>query len=187
MAALVLARQWAQSLTGTRAMMETGPAGSSQPLPGGPALPAVPILPGPPSAPAQLEPGFISFFSGLVARIKSNEDYDVTDGQLLGIEGAEMPVPSGPTTTPQVTGEITSSGEPELTCKKGVFQGYTVWLTRPSQPRKQIGFSSSRHFLVGEPLPAAGTAEIWIFEVQYRYQNEPFGQVSQQLSLTVRG
>ena len=37
MAALVLARQWAQSLTGTRDMMETSPAGAPQPLPGGPA------------------------------------------------------------------------------------------------------------------------------------------------------
>ena len=31
------------------------------------------------------------------------------------------------------------------------------------------------------------TAEVWIFEVQYQYQNAPFGQFSQPLLLTVRG
>jgi hypothetical protein len=32
-----------------------------------------------------------------------------------------------------------------------------------------------------------GIAEIWAFGVQCRYQNQPFGQVSQPLNLTVRG
>ena len=41
--------------------------------------------------------------------------------------------------------------------------------------------------MVEEPLPAPGTAEIWTFEVQYRDQNKPFGQLSQALNLTVRG
>ena len=48
-------------------------------------------------------------------------------------------------------------------------------------------FSTSRRYTVTEPLPAAGMAEVWTFEVQYQYQNAPFGQVSQPLELTVRG
>ena len=40
---------------------------------------------------------------------------------------------------------------------------------------------------MAEPLPAAGTAEIWSFVVQYVYQNVPFGQISQPVSITVRG
>ncbi len=98
-----------------------------------------------------------------------------------------MTPPDPQTTIPKLTGDLYTSGHPELTCQKGVFQGYTVWLTRPGQARKQIGFSLSRRYVVEEPLPAPGTAEIWTFEAQYRYQNAAFGQISQPLNLTVRG
>jgi hypothetical protein len=111
----------------------------------------------------------------------------VADGQLLGIEGAEVTPPNPATTTPYLTGEIFTSGRPELSCKKGVFHGFLVWLTRPGETKKEIGFSTGRRFNMTEPLPAPGTAEVWIFEVQYRYQDLPFGHVSQPLSLTVRG
>ena len=52
---------------------------------------------------------------------------------------------------------------------------------------REQGFSTGRRYTVNEPLPAAGTAEVWIFEVQYRLNNAPFGQISQPLELTVRG
>jgi len=54
-------------------------------------------------------------------------------------------------------------------------------------PKKLIGFSLTRRYNVTAPLPAPGTAEVWTFEVQYRYQNQPFGHFSQPLVLTVRG
>jgi hypothetical protein len=75
------------------------------------------------------------------------------------------------------------NGQPELTCKKGPFQGYDIWLRRPGQEPGHIGFSLSRNYR--EPPPAPGTAEIWTFEVQY--QNASFGRKSQPVSLTVRG
>ena len=181
------ARDWAQSLTQSRDTMTSAPQDNAGPLPGGPVLPAVPTLPGPPpAAPALLEPGFFIFFSSLAARIKAHENYDPADGTLLGIEGAQIPAPD-PATVPVLTGDLFTSGHPELTCVKGPFQGYDAYLTRPGQPRKLIGFSTARRYNVAEPLPAPGVAEIWIFEVQYRYQNQPFGQMSQPLSLTVRG
>jgi hypothetical protein len=182
-----VARNWSQSLTSTRDTMLTGAPAAAEPLPGLPPLPAAPqISAGPPPVLAQLEPGFFTFFSSIVAHIKDATNYDVADGKLLGIEGAEIPTPD-PSIVPVVTGDLYTSGHPELTCPKGQFQGYSVFLTRPGQARKNIGFSTTRRFVVEEPLPAAGTAEIWVFEVQYRYQNKPFGQVSQPLNLTVRG
>lgn len=184
---LTAARDWAQSLTQTRDTMTSAPQSAAMALPGGPILPAVPTLTGPPPTPALLEPGFFTFFSSLVARIKGNENYDPADGILLGIEGAAIPAPDPATDIPVLSGDIFTSGHPELTCVKGQFQGYDVWLTRPTQAKKLIGFSTARRFNVTEPLPAPGVAEIWIFEVQYRYQNQPFGQVSQPLNLTVRG
>jgi hypothetical protein len=112
--------------------------------------------------------------------------YEESDGQLLGIEGTELPAPD-PKTVPVLLADFFGNGQPELTCKKGPFQGYDVWLRRPGQESKHIGFSLARNYRVEEPRPAPGTAEIWTFEVQYRYQNAPFGQKSQPLTLTVRG
>jgi hypothetical protein len=101
---------------------------------------------------------------------------------LGGCITPSIPIPPpDPGIVPLVTGDLFHSGQPGLTCKKGLFDGYTVWLTRPTQARRQVGFSTQRHFEVEEPLPAAGTAEIWSFEVQYRYKGQPFGQISQPL------
>ena len=182
--------EWAQGFTGKRDLMLTGAQTGTVAIPGGPTLPANPTylqLPTGPSNPAALlDPGFFTFFLALVARIKSSLNYDPADGVLLGIEGAAIAPPVA-TIVPVVTGDLFHSGHPGLTCKKGVFDGYTVWLTRPGQARREIGFSSHRHYEVGEPLPAAGTAEIWSFEVQYRYKGAAFGQISQPRELTVRG
>lgn len=178
--ALEVGRNWGQNLTSLRDSMVTGAPAAPVPLPGGPTLPPYPEV-------GELESGFFTFFASLVSRIKTAANYDVADGQQLGIEGAEIPPPDPATNIPVLTGDLYSSGHPELTCRKGQFQGYTVWLTRPGQGKKQTGFATTRRFVVEEPLPAAGTAEVWVFEAQYRYQNAPFGQVSQPLNLTVRG
>ena len=90
---------------------------------------------------------------------------------------------------PVASASISKNGRPELTCLLAgyEFDGYTVWLTRPRQDRMLIAFPDTREYVVEEPLPGSGFAEVWIFEVQYRYQNKPFGQMSQPLKLTVMG
>lgn len=92
-----------------------------------------------------------------------------------------------PSVVPQPTLALVTAGHPEVSCTKGQFQGFNVWLTRPGQAQKFLGLSLGRHYEVAEPLPAPGTAEIWSFVVQYQYQNAPFGQTSQPVTITVRG
>lgn len=121
-----------------------------------------------------------------MSRIKRNPHYDPADGTLLGIEGSAQPKPRS-SVVPVPTVALVTAGHPEVTCTKGQYQGFRVWLTRPGQPQKDLGISLGRHFEVAEPLPAPGTAEIWSFAVQYVYQNAPFGQTSQPVSITVRG
>ena len=136
--------------------------------------------------PSLLDPGFFPWFIGRVGEMKKKSFYEVSDGEALGVEGTTIAPPAA-NTKPLLTGDVSGSGEPILTCKKGVFQGYEVFLTRPAQAKKSVGFSTGRHFTVTEPLPAAGTAEVWTFEVQYRFQGDPFGLRSDPLPLTVRG
>ena len=186
---LVIARGWSASLTQDRDALSTGAPGTFDALPTLPTLPPRPLLPSPPSPPdteAQIEHDFFATFSALVSAIKHNTHYDKADGVLLGIEGTPIPPPS-PSVVPTPSAALVSSGQPEITCPKGPFQGFSVFLTRPGQARKLLGLSLTRHYLVTEPLPAPGTAEIWVFEVQYHYHNSPFGQVSQPVSITVRG
>ena len=139
-----------------------------------------------PPTPVQIEHAFFTAFSALVSRIKRNPHYDTADGTLLGIEGSAKPKPS-PGVVPEPTVALVTAGHPEVSCTKGQFQGFRVWLTRPGAAQKDLGISLGRHFEVPEALPAAGTAEIWSFVVQYVYQNAPFGQLSQPVSITVRG
>ena len=145
----------------------------------------MPTLPGPPVAPVQIEHDFFTAFSALVSRIKKDAHYDVADGKLLGIEGVPQPPPN-PAIVPVRRGDF-HQRTPRGVVLKGVFQGFDVYLTRPGAARKLVGTSLARRYMVNEPLPAAGTAEVWAFEVQYRYKNAPFGQMSQPVSVTVRG
>ena len=64
------------------------------------------------------------------------------------------------------------------------FGRTAVCLARPNALK---GFTGSRFAAIAEPLPAADTAEIWSFVVQYQPQNAPFGQMSQPVTITVRG
>lgn len=103
-------------------------------------------------------------------------------------DSAEV-VPPNPEIVPEVKTKTAPSGRPVLMVKKTPFQGYTVKVARGSAPAVDAGFSSSRDYEVPLPLPlpAPGTAEVWTVQVQYRYQNAPFGQWSQPVEITVRG
>ena len=185
--ALGIARGWSASLTAQRDALSTGTPGTFDPMPTPAVLPAVANLPGTnPPTPVQVEHAFFTAFAALVSRIKRNPHYDPADGKLLGIEGAPVPPPS-PSVVPVPTVALVTAGHPEVSCTKGVFQGFKVFLTRPGQAQKDLGVSLGRHFEVTEPLPAAGTAEIWSFVVQYVYGNVPFGQMSAPVTVTVRG
>ncbi|MEQ1862843.1 MAG: hypothetical protein ABMA13_23220 [Chthoniobacteraceae bacterium] len=179
------AQQYSQSMTDTHQSMFDGPADALQPLPGLPTLPAAPVF-NDPEVTCQFEPGFFDFLTRLVQAIKNHAAYDVPDGLLLKIEGAEIPPPDMGI-VPEVDWEMAASGRPILIVKKGVFQGYTVWVARGAGAMTETGFSTTRKFEVPLPLPAAGQAEIWKVQVQYRYQNQPFGQKSQTVEIPVRG
>ena len=184
--ALVMARGWAASLTASRDALFTGAAGTVDAMPTIPALPPVPTIDFPPVKGVSIEHDFFTFFGALVSSIKKNQHYDPADGRLLGIEGAAQPKPQ-PGVVPVAHVEVYTSGHPEVSCVKGQFQGFKVFLTRPGGARREIGTSLSRRFVVNEALPAPGTAEVWNFEVQYIYGNEAFGQLSAPASVTVRG
>jgi len=154
-------------------------------LPGLPVLPPVPTF-NTPAVTAQLEPGFFEFLGRLVQQIKTAAVFEEADGLLLKILGPEVPPPD-PAIVPEVKYGYAAGGCPELIVKKGPFQGFAVFAAKGSAPLVEVGFSTTRLYELELPMPAAGQAEVWRVQVQYRYKNEPFGQKSQIIEIPVRG
>lgn len=184
MSANSIARQWAKSLTDAHASMSGGAPDVLTALPGPPALPAAPTF-NTPAVTAQYEPGFMDFFGRLAQSIKNHDDWDETDGLLLKILGPEIGPPDE-AIVPEVKFKYSPSGRPILIVKKMEFQGYTVFVARGTGPMTEIGFSTTREYEIVLPLPAQGQFETWQVQVQYRYQNEPFGQKSQVIDIPVK-
>jgi hypothetical protein len=94
--------------------------------------------------------------------------------------------PPDETIVPEVKFKYSPNGRPILIVKKMEFQGYTVCVARGSGPMTEVGFSTTREYEIVLPLPAQGQFETWQVQVQYRYQNEPFGQKSQVIDIPVK-
>lgn len=185
LAAGAAARKWSESVTDARESMFAGTFAGLEPLPDPPILPPVPTF-GTPPVPAQYAPGFVDFLNRLVQDIKNSKVYDEADGILLKIVGPEIPPPD-PQTVPVIEWELGTGGQPVIIVPKGPFQGYTVLGAVSTPPLAPVGFSTTRKFAVPLPMPAPGQAAVWRVQVQYRYKNAPFGQLSQIVEIPVRG
>lgn len=176
-----LGKQWAQSLVAAKDSMRRGPAGIAQNMPEGPMRPTVPqITPGGGSGSPydiQWEPDFFSFFASLVGRIKANAVYLKSDGDLLHIEGAEI-LPPQQTIVPDLKLVRGPQGCPTLEVPRGVFDGYDFTYKLGSGAEQSGGFVNMRRYVHAIPMPPAGTAVVYMAQVQYRYKGQPFGQVS---------
>ena len=182
-----LARKWAQSLTDDREKLFDSPTGGTVGMPGLPLLGAIPtVTVGGQQVPVEIEPGFFEFLGRLVQQIKNHENWDPADGTVLKIVGAEIAA-LDPDIVPELKLKINANGRPEGTCKKTPFQGMAYWVARNDGPMVDAGFSTSRNYEIPLPLPAAGTVEVWKVQVQYRYKNQPFGQKSLVMEITVKG
>jgi hypothetical protein len=180
-------RQWTESVTGKKKMMRSGPPGAAMAMPPGPVLPAVPTIDlGTGPQPIQFEPDFFIYFGSLVAKIKTSVNYEKADGDLLKIEGAEIPPPSVDT-VPVLKVTAGPGGVPQLEVPKGVFDGYDVQFKIGEGAVQPGMFSTKRKWVHEITLPPAGTAVVYSYRVQYRYKGQPFGQYSPWVSISVRG
>lgn len=180
-------RQWNESVTGKKDQFRSGPGGGAQVMPVGPILPDVPTIDmglGP--QPIKWEPDFFVYFCKLVVRIKGTVGYEKADGDLLGIEGAEIPPPSGDVVPPlKVT--MGPGGKPQLEVVKGVFDGFDFQFKVGDGAPQAGTFVSKRRYVHEITLPPAGQAVLYSYCARYRYKGEPFGQHSLWVSIAVHG
>ena len=184
---LELGRQWTESVTEKKDRLQHGPGGGAQAMPIGSMLPAVPTIDlGLGLQPIKWEPNFFAYFGSLVARIKGHPDYQVADGDLLGIEGTEIQPPS-PDTVPALKLSTGPGGLPQLEVPKGVFDGFDFQFTVGGGPVQTGPFVSTRRYVHVVTLPAAGQAAVYSYCAQYRYKGPPFGQKSMWVPHSVHG
>jgi hypothetical protein len=180
-------RQWTESVTAKKKMMRSGPPGAAMNMPPGPVLPAVPTIDlGTGPQPIKFEPDFFIYFGSLVAKIKTSVNYEKADGDLLGIEGAEIPPPSVDT-VPELKVTPGPGGKPQLEVPKGVFDGYDFQFKIGEGAVQSGTFSTKRKFVHDITLPPAGTAVVYSYCARYRYKGQAFGQHSPWVSISVRG
>jgi hypothetical protein len=184
---LDVARQWSESATSKKNEMRHGPFAGAQAMPAGPICPPVPLIDlglGP--VPIKWEPDFFDYFGKIVARIKNTVGYEKADGDLLGIEGAEIPPPE-PSVSPNLKVTIGTGGVPELDAVRGVFDGYDFQFKIGDGAVQQGPFVNKRHFLHVITLPPPGQAVVVSYCAQFRYKGVPFGQHSAWVVISVHG
>lgn len=184
---LEIARQWSESTTAKKNQMRNGPPGGAQAMPGGPICPDVPLIDlglGP--VPIKWEPDFFFFFGKLVTRIKGTVGYEKADGDLLGIEGAEIPPPD-PMSAPDLKMSVGPGGLPQLEVPKKQFDGFDFQFKVNDGAVQQGPFVSTRRYVHVITLPPSGQAAMYSYRAQYRYKGVAFGQWSAWVDISVHG
>ncbi len=154
-------------------------------------MPVAPILP---TLPTDGVDVILTFACGLDAvmtrvasEIKGKPNYDVADGDVLGIEGALILPPSPATTKPMLKAKIVSGGCPELGVKLTPFKSWELWADFGTGTfvLHQVGMKSK--MLCEQALPATGQSAVWKFKAIYREGNAQFGQFSDVATVLVGG
>ena len=174
-----LGRQWGQSIVEAKDLMRSSTPGAAGSMPAGPMRPTVPQITPPAGSPYDIEwePGFFGFFSALVARIKATVGYLKSDGDLLHIEGPEIPAPQQ-SVVPELKITRGPQGCPVLEVPRGCFDGYNFTYKIGAGPEQNGGFVNTRRYVHAIAMPLAGEALVYAAQVQYRYKEQPFGQMS---------
>ena len=185
--ALDYTRQRAQGFTQFRDALAYGANGAAGDL-----TPPVPfVLPDLPSAgtpPVVLTPvanGF-KLLASIVNRIKGSTKYEVSDGEALGIEGAQVATADPSTTKPVIKAIIVSGGKVEVQWKKQGFTGVRIEVDRGNGIWVFLAIDTEPHYTDTLTL-APGTAAVWKYRAIYLNGDEPFGQWSDPVSIAVQG
>ena len=149
------------------------------------AAPTPPVFAAPPTMP---EPNIESRFRMLLQRITHTTAYNKSVGEDLGIEA-----PSDAATKaaleagkPVFRIEPSSGGHPNLRWTKGKYQGIEIWKDAGTGFIK-LDRDMRPDFIDKTDLPKAGTTALWKYKMIYLVNDEPIGNWSDVVSVTVVG
>lgn len=166
----------AQQWTAYKILLRDGGAAHASP-------PGAPVLPAPKETVA---PGVIARFTTLVTRLKNHPAYTPATGQDLGIIGPEQVI--DPAAWKPVLGIKTQAGRPTVTWTKGDADALEIWVDRGTGAGFVfLSIDLNPDYPDSAALPAPDRSAIWKYRAIYRLNDEPVGQWSDVISVTVGG
>jgi len=145
-----------------------------------------PVAPDVPGAPDSVPQGLFKRAAALANRIKGNINYTVTDGNDLGLEGAQIDEPDE-TVKPAIRVRMASGGHPEIVWKKSNVDALEIRVDRGNGQWQFLAIDSVPNYVDTFLLPAQNTSATWKYMCIYRRKDEQVGQWSDVVSVTVAG
>jgi len=131
--------------------------------------------------------GIFEDMSNIVSDIKRSKKYnDVIGKDLRIIALPEAGGGGGDQPRPVLVVEL-QSGRPNILWKKGKFDGIKIHVDRGSGKFDFLAIDTHPDYLDTYPLPELGKAEIWKYMAIYLKKDEPIGDWSEVVQITVTG
>jgi hypothetical protein len=144
-------------------------------------IPSYPAL----QAPTQVEPGIFVRATALANIIKNRVIYTEADGLDLGIEGTANR-PDVNSMKPTISVRLVAGGHPEIVWTKNGMDGIDIYKDS-GNGWQMYAFDGHPNYLDKAPLPAVGQSAVWHYKCIYRLDDEPAGQWSDTVTITVTG
>ncbi len=127
-------------------------------------------------------------FRALLQRIVHSTNYTKAIGEDLGIEAPDTAAAKAAMKDgkPEFKIEMSSGGYPNLRWTKGKYQGIEIWKDAGSGFVK-LDRDMRPDYIDKSDLPASGTAAVWRYKIIYLMDDEPIGNWSDAVSVTVYG
>ncbi len=171
--------QFARKTTGFRAELMHGVAAGAQ-------ANTQPAFPAPGVAPTAVSPDVIGRATAVALHIKGHKDYTLSDGQDMGLEGAEMQqMPAEATAA--ITVKPGDGGRVHIDWKKGSMDALEIHKSSDGQVWSFLAIDTKPDYIDTSAMPAAGQSAIWYYKAIYRKNDEQAGQWSDVASIAVKG
>lgn len=154
-----------------------------------PAGSAPSVVPAPPTlgiAPTAVAPGIFVRAAAIANVIKSKSNYTLTDGNDLGIEGAENNSNPGDM-KPEIKLRLIEGGKPEIVWKKREMDGIEILVDRGTGIFAFLTIDTVPNYTDTFSLPASGQTAIWKYKAIYRLDDAHAGMWSDVVNITVTG
>lgn len=155
---------------------------------GEPVLGPLPVPAAFAAAPPMPAPDIEGRFRLLVQRISHSSGYTKAIGEDLGIEAPDAAASKANLGAgkPEFRIELSSGGHPNLRWTKGKYDGVEIWKDSGNGLAK-LDRDMRPDFIDKTDLPASGTAAVWRYKMIYLMDDEPIGNWSDVVSVTVYG
>ena len=130
--------------------------------------------------------GIFEDMANIVSDIKRCKKYNEVIGKDLRIIALPEAGGGGDQPRPVIAVEL-QTGRPNILWKKGKFDGIKIHVDRGSGKFEFLAIDTHPNYLDMHPLPELGKAEIWKYMAIYMKKDEPIGDWSEVVQITVTG